>query len=157
MTATNEFIVTDENRAVYDRVINVTQADKPEYLFVYGPHASGKTLLVRERGRERDLLSTKSVMFCHALELASMFNLGELGEAFLERAGSSDILLIDGFESFCEGDGLTRELGALLLAERNRLNLSTLVFSGVPYDEISDGLLMEQLGGYEREYLAPAC
>ena len=156
MSITSEFIVTDENRELYDRVIKVTQAESPVRLFIYGPASSGKTSLVHERGRERDLLSDKTVAFCHALELVSMFNLGEVGEAFLERAGSADVLLLDGFEAFADGDAVTRELGALLLAERNRKQLSTLVFSRRPLDEFSSDAVGAQLEGYEACEIAPA-
>lgn len=156
MSSIDEFIVSDENRELFDRVMSVTQADQPVRMLVYGPPASGKTTLARARGRERDLLSTKNVMLCHAGELMSFLNLGEVGEDFLERAGTADVMLLDGFEYFFACDEIAVELCRLLLAERNRCALSTIAFSNVPFEELTnDSPIETTLESYERWCLTP--
>lgn len=155
MSLIDEFVVADENRELFERVMKVTQATEPVRMMVYGPAGSGKTSLVQARGRERDLLSDKEVMFCHGEELVSFFNIGEVGEQFLMRAGSADVLLIDGFETFFGGEEVASQLCKLLVKERNRLHLSTLVFSGVPFDELDLSVMEGAFDGYDRWEMVP--
>lgn len=155
MPLVEEFVPTDANRDLFDRVMNVTQQPEAVRMFVYGPSGSGKTTLVQMRGRERDLLSEKDVMFCHVDELVSFFNLGEVGERFLERAGSADVLLIDGFERGFDGDAVRARLLGLLLQARRQQSLSTLVFSAAPFEDIPAGELADELGDFESWSLAP--
>ena len=149
------FIVTDQNKDLFNRVMGVTQANEPVRLFVYGPARSGKTTLVQTRGRERDLLSDMEVVFCHANELVSFFNLGEVGEQFLERIGMAEVVLLDGFEHFFDGEDIALQLGKLLISARNKAGLTTLVFSGVPYDELDIDAMEGALDGFERWELVP--
>ncbi len=155
MHLVEEYVPTDVNRELFDRVMRVTQELDSVRMFIYGPHGSGKTTLAKMRGRERDLLSTKEVMFCHVDELISFFNLGELGERFLERVGRADILLLDGFECCLEGEKVRHSLVELLLNERSSKNLSTIVFSSVHLGSVPAGRLLDLLSDYEQWGLEP--
>lgn len=155
MSLLDEFVVSDENRELCDLVIGVTQADTPVNMLVYGPHGAGKTALAQARGRERDLLSRKTVMFCHADEMMSFLELGDIGDSFLERAGSADIVLIDGFDRFFSAGDVGARLCALLIAERHRLGLSTIAFSSVKPDELPLHELEPAISGYSIWSMAP--
>ena len=149
------FVVTDANKELCNRVMGVTQRPEQTLLFVYGPARSGKTTLVHARGRERDLLSDKEVVFCHADELVSFFNLGEVGEQFLERIGMAEVVLLDGFEHFFDGNDIALQLGKLLVSARTKAGLDTLVFSAVPFDELDIAALVGALDGFEKWELVP--
>ena len=149
------FFVTDANKELCNRVMGVTQNGAQTLVFVYGPARSGKTTLVQARGRERDLLSEKEVVFCHANELVSFFNLGEVGEQFLERIGMAEVVLLDGFEHFFDGDEIAIQLAKLLISARTKAGLDTLVFSAVPFDELDIAALEGALDGFEHWELAP--
>lgn len=155
MSLVDEFVATEENSELFERVMHVTRAEEPVRMFVYGPSGSGKSTLAQTRGRERDLLSDKDVMFCHAEELVSFFNLGNVGERFLERAGTADVLLLDGFDRFLDGDAVRAELATLLLRERNRQDLSTIVFSALSLADIPFSSVADELSQFERWRLAP--
>ena len=149
------FVVTDANKELCSRIMGVTQGDQQTLMFVYGPARSGKTTLVQGRGRERDLLSEKEVVFCHISELVSFFNLGEVGEQFLERIGMAEVVLLDGFEKCFEGEEIALQLAKLLIDARTKAGLDTLVFSGKPFDELDIAALDGVLDGFERWELAP--
>jgi len=149
------FVVIDANKELCDRVMHVTQNPAQTLMFVYGPARSGKTTLVQARGRERDLLSEKEVVFCHADELVSFFNLGEVGEQFLERIGMAEVVLLDGFERFFDDNELGLQLCKLLISARTKAGLDTLVFSAVPYDELDIAALDGALDGFEKWELVP--
>ena len=149
------FVVTDANKELCSRIMAVTQTGDQTLLFVYGPPRSGKTTLVQGRGRERDLLSDKEVVFCHISELVSFFNLGEVGEQFLERIGLAEVVLLDGFEKCFEGEEIALQLAKLLIESRTKAGLDTLVFSGKPFDELDVAALDGVLDGFERWELVP--
>ncbi|MEE0146295.1 MAG: hypothetical protein UEP80_07990, partial [Senegalimassilia anaerobia] len=66
----DEFVKTDGNREAFERIANITQPhDKPEKIFLVGPKESGKTTLVRGRQLDKDLLSTKKVLYRPCSEL----------------------------------------------------------------------------------------
>ncbi len=155
MPLIEEFVPTDANRELFNRVMRVTQEPDPVRMFIYGPQGSGKTTLAQMRGRERDLLSNKEVMFCHVDELASFLSIGEVGEQFLERVGLVDILLLDGFERCLEGDRVRLRLIELLLNERLKKDLSTVIFSSLNLDRVPDGELADLLRDYEQWNLTP--
>lgn len=154
-SAIGGFVVTDANKELCNRVMGVTQSGGQTLMFVYGPARSGKTTLVQARGRERDLLSEKEVVFCHANELVSFFNLGEVGEQFLERIGMAEVLLLDGFEHFFDGEDIAVQLAKLLISARTKAGLDTLVFSALPYEELDIAALEGALDGFERWELVP--
>lgn len=152
----NELIVTDGNKHAFDKVLHITEDhDAPARLFLYGAHGSGKTALVQARLRDRDLLSTKELRYCHVGELVSFFNLEEAGEQILEKIGSSDVLFLDGLELIFSDDPVASKLCSLLLEARNNAGNETVVLSSEPFSEYANSEVYAALNGYELLQLEP--
>ena len=151
MSLIDEIVITDGNREAFETVLEITaDHDEPVRMFVWGPVGSGKSTVLQARGREKDLLSKKGVMFCNAAELMLAVTLEDVSEDYLNKAGSIEVLLIDGFEDFFSKNGgeFGPELCRLLLGERNRLGLETVLFSNVALDEVDVSKLGDALDGY---------
>ena len=151
MSLIDEIVITDGNREAFETVLGITgEHDEPVRMLIHGPVGSGKSTVLQARGREKDLLSRKSTLFCNAAELMLAVTLDDVSEDYLSKAGSVDVLLIDGFEDFFSKNGgeLGPELCRLLLQERNRLGLETVLFSNVPLEEVDAGKLGSALDGY---------
>lgn len=138
-------VLEDGNRDAFERVIAITQIhDSPEHLFLVGPEQSGKTMLLRTRAAEKDLLSTKKVSFHSAKEMTAAVRF-DVRDDFFENLGSVGVLLCDDFPAFLEDEEAGLMLCKLMLAERDRLGLDTVFTSRVPLSELDlsacDGLL----------------
>lgn len=128
----DEFIVTDANREAFERVKGSTQKhDEPERLFIVGPEDSGKTLLMRARAMEKDLLSTKSVIYVSAKELLDALN-SPNPEAVLDQVGECDVLLIDDFPDLFSDPNVGPTLCKLLMVERAKHQGDTVFTSRFP-------------------------
>ena len=144
----DEIVITDGNREAFERIWHITDAHEGMVsLFIWGPSGSGKSTIAHARGRERDLLSTRRVISCHAAELRASLESG-VNDGFLDAVGEADALILDGFESlFCDGVG--QELARLLLTERNRRGLDTVVISDVALFDLDLADARDALVGYE--------
>lgn len=131
----DDIVLTPGNREAFELVIGITQCEEtPINMYMHGPAGSGKTTVLRARGRERDLLSKRRVMFTHAAELISAVTFGA-NDKVLEDAGSVDILLVDSLDDFFKDDEVGSELLSLLLKERKRLGLSTIIAGRYPLEK----------------------
>ncbi len=127
----DDIVVTDGNRNAFERVIGITQKrGRQTRIFMYGPSGSGKTAVLRARGVERDMLSDRRVLFTHAAELASAIRFGT-SEKLLADAGEVDVLLIDSLDAFFK-ESIGVDVCRLLVAERNRLGLDTVIGALMP-------------------------
>ena len=92
----DEFVKTDGNREAFERIANITQPhDKPEKIFLVGPKESGKTTLVRGRQLDKDLLSTKKVLYRPCSELPEAMR-AEVYDGYFEDLGTYGAVLFDG-------------------------------------------------------------
>ncbi len=135
-TALDDIVITDGNREAYETILALTQDhDEPVKMFVYGPIGAGKSTIVQARGRTKDMLSKRKVMFCNAAELVLAVTLEEVSDEYLEKVGSADVLLIDGFEDFFKNLPTGPLLCRLLITERNKHGFDTVLFSDLPLSE----------------------
>lgn len=142
-TLLEELVRTDGNRAAIERIEAVTQAhDKPEKIFLVGPHGSGKTEIVRSRFLEKDFLSTKQVLYRPCKELPEALR-ANVYDGYLEDLAAKDVLFLDDFEGFYEDAELGPEMCKLLLQERNRRGLDTVITASKPLAELD----LAQFGG----------
>lgn len=151
MSLIDEIVITDGNREAFETVLGITgEHDEPVRMFIYGPLGTGKSTVLQARGREKDLLSKKSTLFCNAAELMLAVTLEDFSEDYLKKAGTVDVLLVDGFEDFFteKAGDMGPELCRLLLQERNKLGLETVLFSNVALEEVDAGKLGTTLDGY---------
>lgn len=147
-TLLDEMVITDGNREAFEAILSIGRdAAGSRKLFVWGPKGSGKSSVASARGREKDLLSTRRIVSCHAQEIVAVLKSG-VNEGFLDEIGDVDALLIDGFETFFNGDEVGPELVRLLLGARNARGLDTVVISDVPRSSLDEGLLGDALEGY---------
>lgn len=108
-------VVTDENREAIELIKNITQEhDKPQLIALIGPTESGKTLLLRARAAERDLLSTKHVQYRLCAEPARAMRAG-VADKFFEQLGSKEVLLLDDIEGLFEDIQISSKLMPLLM------------------------------------------
>lgn len=139
----DEFVKTDGNRAAFERVANITQThDKPEKLFLVGPKESGKTTLVRARQLDKDLLSTKKVLYRPCAELPEAMR-AEVYDGFFEDLGTYEVLFLDDFEGFFEDAEMGPMMCKLLLGERAKRGLDTVITSDKPLSEFD----LSEFGG----------
>lgn len=155
-TLLDDIIIADENREAFERIIGITQkvGDAQILLFMFGPQGSGKTAVLRARGVTRDLLSTRSVVVTHASELVSAIKFGT-SEKLLDSAGSADVLLLDDFDAFLEGEEIGLDVCRLLLSERDEKGLDTIIAARKPREEYDLGQLSDALLAYEEIGVAP--
>ena len=131
----DELVKTDGNREAFDRVIDITEKhDKPEKLFLVGPKESGKTTLLRARQLDKDLLSTKRVLYRPCAELPEAMR-AEVYDGFFEDLGTYEVLFLDDFEGFFEDAELGPMMCKLLLGERAQHGLDTVITSTKPLSE----------------------
>lgn len=142
----DELVRTDGNRAAIERITNITQEhETPERLFLVGPESSGKTELLRARQLDQDLLSPKRVLYRPCKELPEALR-ANVYEGYLEDLAEHEVLFLDDFEGFWEDEELGPEMCKLLLIERNRRGLDTVISSRKPlaaYDLTVFGKLMD--------------
>lgn len=135
-TPLDALIKTDGNREAFDRVISITEThEKPQKLFIVGPEDSGKTILLRARAMEKDLLSSKRVSYRPAWEMVSALR-NNAWDGFFEEIGSFEVLFIDDFEEFFTDSEVGPMLCKLLLQERDQLGLDTVIASRAPLEDI---------------------
>lgn len=156
MRLPTESIVIDEaNREAMRRVIDVTrERERPQRLLVVGPHGSGKTMALKARKLERDLLSPKKVMYCTCAELPKAMREG-VSDVFLDDLGSVDVLLLDDLEGFFEDAEVGPVMCKLLLEEREKLGLDTVVTARALPDADELDLLGGVLDSFEQLSIAP--
>lgn len=155
-TLLDGIVVADENREAFGRIVGITQKtdDAQVLLFMFGPHESGKTAVLRARGTTRDLLSTRSVIVTHAQELISAIKFGT-SEKLLDGAGSADVLLLDDFDVFFGDDDFGLDVCRLLLTERNSKGLDTIIAARKPKAEYAFERLGDVLAAYEEVEVLP--
>lgn len=151
-----ELVVTHENEATAKRLIEITQAhDAPEFLYLAGPASSGKSTYMEARGTEKDLLSTKKAVYCHATEILAMLNIdSENAYNFLDRIGEVDVLLIDDVDGFLENDAVGAQACRLLIESRVKQGLDTVVSSRKSLSE-QDERLQSALSCFTEIYMPP--
>lgn len=151
----DEMVITDGNRKAFEAILSIGHdASGARRLFVWGPKGSGKSTVASARGREKDLLSTKRIISCHAQEITAVLKSG-VNEGFLDEIGDVDVLLIDGFETFFSGDALGFEIARLLLNARNARGLATVVISDAPRSALDAATLGNVLDGFEELEVKP--
>lgn len=152
----SELVVAPENQETAKRLIGITQVhDCPELLYLTGPANSGKSVFLEASGTEKDLLSTKKVMYCHASEILAMLSIGnENADNFLNRVGEVDVLLIDDVEDFLKNEAVGAQACKLLIESRGKQGLDTVVASRIPLLEL-DGHLRSVFSNFEEIIMAP--
>lgn len=130
-------LVFDGNREAFERVIGITQAEDegPVQIFISGPSGSGKTALLTARSSQKDLLSRKHVDCYHTGEFVIAVN-NDVPDSFFDNLGTVDILLLDGFSELIGADEQAELLTKLMIAERKRQKLTTVIVSQKPLDEL---------------------
>ncbi len=147
-TPLEEFIVTQENRNVFDCVSGITGAhEAPQRIFLVGAADSGKTTLLRAREIEKDLLSTKRVLYRPCAELAEAMR-ANVYDGFFEDLGTHEVLLLDDFDGFLEDEEMGPLLCKLLLKERSSRGLDTIITSTKPISEYNSPVFEDVLSEF---------
>ena len=145
----DEFVKTDGNREAFERIANITQPhDKPEKIFLVGPKESGKTTLVRGRQLDKDLLSTKKVLYRPCSELPEAMR-AEVYDGYFEDLGTYEVLFLDDFEGFFDDPEMGPMMCKLLLGERLKRRLDTVITSTKPLSEYDLSDFGGMLGDFE--------
>ncbi len=148
-TPLDTLVKTEGNREAFDKVIAITQVhEKPEKLFLVGPEQSGKTALLRARQLDKDLLSTKRVLYRPCAELAEAMR-ANVYDGFFEELGTHEVLFLDDFDGFFEDLELGPRICQLLMRERDRLKLDTVISARKPLAEYDLSAFEGALDGFE--------
>lgn len=144
----DEIVVTDGNRQAFETILSIGKEHEGVIeLFVWGPSGTGKSTVLNARGRQRDLLSSRRIVSCHAGEVVAVLQSG-VNDDFLNRIGEADALLLDGVDRFADEGELGPEACRLLLDQRRRAGLDTIVTSDVPLEDIASEKIREALADY---------
>ena len=138
----SELVITPENESTAKRIIEITQPrDKPEMLYLTGPAECGKSTFMETRGTEKDLLSTKSAMYCHASEILAMLSIdNENADNFLNKVGDVAVLFIDDVDDFLKNDAVGSKVCQLLIDNRVKQGLDTVASSRNSFSELDSRL-----------------
>ena len=151
----DEILITDGNREAFELVVGVAQNQgEPINAYIYGDPGSGKTFALQTRALDKDLLSTKHIVFSHAAELMTAIQL-DSGDRILEKVGSADILLLDSFDVFFNDIPSGPLLCKLLLIERQSHGLSTVIAGEKPLNDYDLSLLGGVMDSFEEYRVEP--
>lgn len=139
-TLTDDIVITDANQEGFNIAAAALRVDEPLCIVLCGPVGSGKSTVLQARGRERDLLAPKHGTYAHGKEIAAAINL-DVNEGFLERVADVDVLYLDGVNELMEEGEQGLQIVRLLLAERGRRHLSTVVAFDGTEDELKESPL----------------
>ena len=154
-TPLDALITTEENRDAITRIIEIVENhEHPQKIFLTGGEATGKTLLLRARAMEKNLLSTKRVSYRPAWELTKAVR-ENAWDGFFEEIGSYEVLFVDDFEGLLDDQEVGPLLFKLLMQERNSQKLDTVVASRAPMAELELDAFEGALDGFEELVLAP--
>ncbi len=152
----DEIVITESNQDGFETILNITnERDAPVKAVIHGPLRSGKSTVAQARGRSRDLLSGKKVQYAHISELVSFFNLGDVGEKYLEQAGAVDALILDGIDASLIADEVATQLCKLLILSRNDQKVDTLIISDLEPSELDASELGQALEGFSKIAVEP--
>ena len=126
----------------------IRDSDKPEKIFLVGPKESGKTTLVRGRQLDKDLLSTKKVLYRPCSELPEAMR-AEVYDGYFEDLGTYEVLFLDDFEGFFDDPEMGPMMCKLLLGERLKRRLDTVITSTKPLSEYDLSDFGGMLGDFE--------
>ena len=113
-----------------------------------GPKESGKTTLVRGRQLDKDLLSTKKVLYRPCSELPEAMR-AEVYDGYFEDLGTYEVLFLDDFEGFFDDPEMGPMMCKLLLGERLKRRLDTVITSTKPLSEYDLSDFGGMLGDFE--------
>ncbi len=146
-----DLVITEENQGAFIRVIGLTAPQpNPQCLYLEGPGDSGKTTLMVARGTDRDFMSQKRSMYCHAAEILLAIRLDNYSaEEHLADMGEVGLLFIDNLEGFLEDVPLGPQACKMLIETRKNAGLDTVVSARIPMKDFPDPDIKEALQGFE--------
>ena len=126
----------------------------PSKLYIEGPRHAGKSTLVRSWAADAERGSAGEAVFaCSGADIAMALQF-EADDSFFEKLGAAPILLIDDIGLLLQAER-GDQLLALMLAERDRLGLSTVVTSRQPASACEANEAREVLASFEDVHLEP--
>lgn len=153
-TALDGIVFGEGNKEAFELVMSsMEKHDEPVRLALYGPVGTGKTTLLKTLAEDKNTSSAQQVAFCHAAELMVAVNF-DVEDEYYERLGSAKVLFLDGFEDFFAKNA-DPTIGVLLLAERRRLGLDTVVVSNVPFGDFDLSSFNGELDSYRYISVSP--
>ena len=123
-------------------------------IFLVGPAGSGKTILLRARSAEPDLLSTKKMLYRLCAEPARAIRAG-VADKFFDQLGSVGVLFLDDFDGLYEDIEVSGMLMPLLMEERNREGLTTVITARKPLSEYDTTAFGKAFEGFEEVRIEP--
>lgn len=127
------FVVHPSNAVAYKVVTSLArQGSASLRLLIEGPRGSGKSSLVRGFASDAEQSGqTGHVFICSGSDIAMALQF-EADDSFFDRVGSVPVLLIDDLEPLVNSERGDFFL-SLLLAERSRQDISTVITSDTPF------------------------
>lgn len=153
-TLTDDIVVRPANEKGFAAAQKALRSDGAVRAVLCGPAGCGKSTVLQARGRERDLLASKSAAYAHGQEIAAAINL-DINEGFLEKVAEVDVLYFDGLNDLSADGGTGADIVRLLLAERDRRGLSTVAAFDGTEEQLRASVLGDALAGYELIAVGP--
>lgn len=126
----------------------------PLKLFIEGPHHSGKSTLVRGFAEDALLSGAGETVFaCSGADIAMALQF-EADDSFFDKLGAVPVLLVDDLDPLLRTDK-GDQLLSLMLAERERLGLHTILTSCKPFDECGFEDSLKALESFEVASISP--
>ena len=147
------FIRTRSNKALFEKLDEISAGkEPPSRLFVQGPKGTGKSTLLRGIANDAELIDP-SVFVCSGADIAVALSI-KTDPHFLDKIGSVPSLYIDDITPLGaveDGD----QLLSLLIKERDRLHLNTVVVSDVSLEECGTPKAAEYLQNFDMLRIEP--
>lgn len=153
-TPLDVLVETEGNKDAIACIKGITQAESPQRIFLVGPAGSGKTILLRARAAVPDLLSTKKMLYRLCAEPARAIRAG-VADKFFDQLGSVKVLFLDDFDGFYEDIEASGMLMPLLMEERNREGLDTVISARKPLSEYDISAFGNAFDGFEEIRIEP--
>lgn len=148
-------VVTKGNERAVRVITDITQ--EHEYsvnVFLHGPAESGKTMVMRARQLDKDLLSTKTVLYRPCKELPEALR-AEVYDGYLEELSEVDVLFLDDFDGFYADEEIGPMMCKLLLQERARRGNDTVISSRKALEEYDLGMFEGLFDDFVEIEIAP--
>lgn len=126
----------------------------PLKLFIEGPHRAGKSTLVRGWAEDAARAGEGEIVFaCSGADIAMALQF-EADDSFFDKLGAVPVLLVDDLELLLHTDK-GDQLLSLMLAERDRLRLHTILTSRTPLCKCGFEDSLDALGAFETVTMMP--
>lgn len=150
----NKLVEDAGNTAAVQAAVAVPEKEEAEHVFIFGPAQSGKTTLLQEV-EMGNAEKKRPALYRAAMQIMNTLQFEDAPDEFFEQIGTAPVLLLDDFQDFYvagEGGPL---FAKLMLEERAKNGLSTIITCNVPMAELDKDVIEHALDDFTEYEVKP--